>query len=354
MLNKTPTKQFFPALTGFRVIAAWIIFVYHFFPFKNSNHSYPKWIADIIWEFHIGVDMFFVLSGFLITYRYFDRNPIHFKKYMVNRFARIYPMYFIITAIGFGITFINMGWNKELTIQAILSFTMTKTLFADYAHSGISQGWTLTIEELFYISAPFYFILIRKIKGGEFLILPILIFVFGTFISYIFKDINNIGGFMKNNFSVYIIEFFAGIALALFMRKYTPKLNFITYLGIFSVILYILGIPHLREFPFFKTDIGRFIETGFLSFFGIAPFFWGLIYEKTLISKILSLPIMILLGKSSYVFYLIHKGFIPIFIDEYIWDNKLFLFIILNLISIILFKYIEEPANHWIKSQFKK
>ena len=159
---------------------------------------------------------------------------------------------------------------------------------------------------------------------------------------------------MKNNFSVYIIEFFAGITLALFMRKYTPKLNFITYLGIFSVILYILGIPHLREFPFFKTDIGRFIETGFLSFFGIAPFFWGLIYEKTLISKILSLPIMILLGKSSYVFYLIHKGFIPIFIDEYIWDNKLFLFIILNLISIILFKYIEEPANHWIKSQFKK
>ena len=33
---------------------------------------------------------------------------------------------------------------------------------------------------------------------------------------------------------------------------------------------------------------------------------------------------MILLGKSSYIFYLIHKGFIPIFIDEYIWDNKLF------------------------------
>ena len=140
MLNKTFKKLFFPALTGFRAIAAWVIFIYHFFPFKNPNHSYPKWISDIIWEFHIGVDMFFVLSGFLITYRYFDENPIHFKKYMVNRFARIYPMYFIITAIGFGITFINMGWNKEFTIQAILNFTMTKTLFADYAHSGISHS----------------------------------------------------------------------------------------------------------------------------------------------------------------------------------------------------------------------
>ncbi|MCU7571659.1 acyltransferase, partial [Riemerella anatipestifer] len=90
-------KLFFPALTGYRAIAAWMIFIYHFFPFKNESHSYPKWIANIVWEFHIGVDMFFVLSGFLITYRYFNENPIDFKKYMVNRFARIYPRYFLIT-----------------------------------------------------------------------------------------------------------------------------------------------------------------------------------------------------------------------------------------------------------------
>ena len=37
MLNKTSKKLFFPALTGFRAIAAWVIFIYHFFPFKNPN-----------------------------------------------------------------------------------------------------------------------------------------------------------------------------------------------------------------------------------------------------------------------------------------------------------------------------
>lgn len=183
MSNNNIHKQFFPALTGFRAIAAWMIFIYHFFPFKNINHSYPKWIAQFIWEFHIGVDMFFVLSGFLITYRYFDQHPINFKKYMVNRMARIYPMYFILTALVFVVSFFQTGWSSQKTMEALLSFTMTKAIFTDYIFVGISQGWTLTIEEIFYISAPLYFVLIRKNKFFLFII-PIVIMIMGGYSPY--------------------------------------------------------------------------------------------------------------------------------------------------------------------------
>lgn len=349
MLNN---KQFFPALTGFRAIAAWMIFIYHFFPFKNVNHSYPKWIADIVWEFHFGVDMFFVLSGFLITYRYFDDTPIKFKKYMINRVARIYPMYFLITLLVFFVRFSQSGtWDLDTTIQAILSFTMTKSLFSEYISAGVSQGWTLTLEEMFYLTAPFYFILIRKNKWWLYL-LPIIIFTFGSSLKYIFAGVDNIGGFMQKNISTYIIEFFAGIGLALLIKKYSLRLKYfkMTYVGVVFIGIYILFVEELRV----MTDMGRFIEMGLLCVLGIVPFFWGLIHEKTFISKVLSLPIMILLGKASYIFYLIHKGFIANFIDEHIWSNKLFLFILLNIISIILFKYIEEPANHWIRKKFAK
>lgn len=352
-MNKALPKQFFPALTGFRAIAAWLIFIYHFFPFKNANHSYPQWIADIVWEFHFGVDMFFVLSGFLITYRYFDSYPINFKNYMVNRFARIYPMYFIISFGVFLTRYLSSGeWNTQHSIEAFLSFTMTKSLFSDYFFAGIPQGWTLTLEELFYLFAPFYFFLIRKNKWWLF-VLPILIFVFGTSAKYLFEGVNNIGGFLQKNISTYIIEFFTGIGLALLMKRninFQTKYIKLTYFGIFFIISYLISISYLR----INTDLGRFIEMGLLSVLGIAPFFWGLIHERTIISQFLSLPIMVLLGKASYIFYLIHKGFIPIFIDEHIWSNKLFLFILLNIISIILFKYIEEPANHWIRKKFAK
>ena len=52
-------KTFFPALTGYRAIAAWLIFVYHFMPFDNPK--YPDFAKNIVAHFHMGVDMFFVL-----------------------------------------------------------------------------------------------------------------------------------------------------------------------------------------------------------------------------------------------------------------------------------------------------
>ncbi|WP_052911428.1 acyltransferase family protein [Riemerella anatipestifer] len=351
-------KLFFPALTGYRAIAAWMIFIYHFFPFKNESHSYPKWIANIVWEFHIGVDMFFVLSGFLITYRYFNENPIDFKKYMVNRFARIYPMYFLITVGVFISGYLTSGiWTQEKTIEALLSFTMTKALFKDYFLGGVAQGWTLTLEEMFYVTAPLYFILIRKRKIWLYL-LPILIFIFGFGMKEIFSNFFNLGGFLQKNIAVYIIEFFVGIGLALFINRQSKRIqilkNKVAYVGIGFILVYLIGMQYFRAVFDLKYDPAVFVSMGVLSLLGIAPLLWGLIHERTFISKILSTPFMVLLGKSSYIFYLIHKGFIPIFINDNICSNKLFIFVILNIISIVLFKYIEEPANLWIRKCYSK
>jgi len=346
------SKQFFPALTGYRAIAAWMIFVYHFMPFNNPK--YPEIAKNTIFNFHIGVEMFFVLSGFLITYRYFNDYPIHFKKYMVNRFARIYPMYFLITFAVFLISFFqNNSWSPEKTIEAVLSFTMTKALFSKYNFAGIAQGWTLTLEEIFYLAAPFYFILIRKSKWNL-LILPILIFLFGIFLKDITDDPANSWGFLQENIAIFIFDFFAGIALAYFIlkRKINLSGNWMTWFGIAVIITYLLGKHYVVGIIDFKTDLGSAFYAIILSVFGIVPLLWGLINEKTIIQKVLSSRIFVLLGKSSYIFYLIHKGFLPVFINDYVSDNKLVIFIILNIISIILFTYIEEPLNHYLRRKF--
>lgn len=119
--------------------------------------------------------MFFVLSGFLITYRYFNDAPIHFKKYLINRFSRIYPMYFLLTTAAFLVKFFQQGWTTLDSWAAVFSFTLTKALFTTFRYSGISQGWTLTFEELFYFSAPLFFMIIRKYRKAIYL-LPIAIF----------------------------------------------------------------------------------------------------------------------------------------------------------------------------------
>ncbi len=345
---KKKSTGFIPALTGYRTIAAWMIFVYHFMPYDNPK--YPQWIRDFVLEFHMGVDMFFVLSGFLITYRYFNQTPIPMRGYLVNRFARIYPMYFLISAAYFLIWYLqNQSWDSEKTIEAILSFTMTKAFFTKYQFTAVAQGWTLTLEEMFYFTAPFYFILIRKnIKW--FFIIPFVIFAFGTLLQHLFKGPENTWEFMTRNISVYIFEFFAGIGLAYIVMKKNIKFkfNWVTWFGIINILLFLFFVKY---YYLTNNTIGPLLIIC-LSIFGISPLLWGLIHEKTIVQKILSTKLFVLLGKSSYIFYLVHKGYLPVFINDYISDNKLVNFILLNVISIVMFLYLEEPINNFIRRKW--
>ena len=120
------------------------------------------------------------------------------------------------------------------------------------------------------------------------------------------------------------------------------------------------------------------ITNNYLLATSIAIFFYGLLTETTLLKKFLAHPFIELLGKSSYIFYLIHLGFMYNFIhqgmnnlNDYVFElydkwgvdwhspfeydslNLLYAFIVLNVVSITLFKLIEEPLNHYIrKSDF--
>jgi peptidoglycan/LPS O-acetylase OafA/YrhL len=110
----------------------------------------------------------------------------------------------------------------------------------------------------------------------------------------------------------------------------------------------------------------------------VAFFFYGILTEETRFKKLLAAPFVELLGKSSYIFYLIHLGWMYNVISggfnqlndyiftlydkwqkdwispfQYDWVNLLLIFIVLNAVSICLFKLIEEPLNHAIrKSNF--
>jgi peptidoglycan/LPS O-acetylase OafA/YrhL len=126
-----------------------------------------------------------------------------------------------------------------------------------------------------------------------------------------------------------------------------------------------------------ESPIGIITNNYFLCI-AVALFFYGLLTETTLFKKFLATPFIELLGKSSYIFYLIHLGWIYTllynginylndsvfsFYDknninwhspfEYDWLNTIYIFIVLNALSILLFKCIEEPLNHYIrKSDF--
>lgn len=262
-------------------------------------------------------------------------------------------MYFLLTTAAFLVKFFQQGWTTLDSWAAVFSFTLTKALFTTFRYSGISQGWTLTFEELFYFSAPLFFMIIRKYRKAIYL-LPIAIFLCTLGIQNLFHHPENTYGFLQTRIAVFIFEFFAGILAGylLLHKKLKFDFNIFTYLGIAGILFYLLFRQfwqHLITNPF--SDASDII---LLSTLGIGPTIYGLATEKTKLSRFLSHKTLILLGKSSYIFYLVHKGFIPIFIYDHIVANVLAIFVILNIISLILFKFIEEPLNLWIRKKYAK
>jgi peptidoglycan/LPS O-acetylase OafA/YrhL len=104
------------------------------------------------------------------------------------------------------------------------------------------------------------------------------------------------------------------------------------------------------EFGVFSPG-GILINNFLLPLFGISFLFYGLIYEKTFISKILGSNIFIIMGKSSYIFYLIHMGVIMSLVKSFS-NNFIIDFVVIIIISIFMFKYLEEPLNIFIRNFF--
>lgn len=347
-------KVNFPALTGIRALAAFMVFIHHYNPF--TVEYFGKYTHDFFSEFHIGVTIFFVLSGFLICNRYFEEPNFSFTNYLMKRFARIYPMYFILTTLTFVFFAIVNSQNSWIDLHNYFyNITFLKGFSDDIKFTGIAQGWSLTVEEIFYFTAPLFFVLINKSRA-YLIVIPLFFIGLGLLLVSYFNGIE-CNGFMKStnfmlDFTFFgrISEFFVGIGLALLIRKYSPTFKGLTYFGLLGIILSICALVSLKSEGGFGVDTltGKIINTIVLPVFGIAPLFLGLIKEKTFISDFFSSKTLQLLGKSSYIFYLIHLGIFVTVLNK-ISNNLWFVFLSLNVISIPLYLYIETPLNKLIR-----
>lgn len=390
-MSQRAQQNYIPALTGVRAMAAYLVFISHFA--YIFDESFPHIVQRFFGEFHIGVSIFFVLSGFLITFRYY--NNFHglskdwFMQYLKNRVARIYPMYFLLTVAAFIYYFITKDQSitkgYEHTVALLLmNVTFVRGFFYQFWDTGIAQGWSLTVEECFYFSAPIIFLIAKRY--GKFYIQPVVITLAGILLYFVFSHVNWHGFF--GNFTLVMLftffgrcfEFFVGIQLARYVLKKgftrTNKVNY-TYTG-FLLIFVCIFVMALQPIPKgwaagVESPVGIIVNNYFLCV-AVALFFYGILTETTLFKKFLALPFIELLGKSSYIFYLIHLGWMYNlmhnsfnWLNDYAFElydkwgvdwhspfeydslNLLYAFIVLNIISVTLFKLIEEPLNHYIR-----
>lgn len=361
---------YYPALTGIRAVAAFLVFLTHFNPFKEEQ----KWPFTFVHQGHFGVPIFFVLSGFLIATRYMSRvEPTwHWaRKYMQNRVARIYPLYFLLTALTFIVFEFNSSYDAlgiwstykpvDKMLVAILNFTFLRGFFANYFFTGVSQGWSLTAEETFYVLAPCIFLTLGG-KMRRLILWAVLLLATGLILVGMFSHFAvALRGFFGSTefmfqwtFFGHSLEFIAGIALAMFVSKQgniSKKGSWATYTGVVWIIACAAFVATMETLQVSMTpEHLKILTINFLLPTGICLMFYGLLRENTIVRRVLETRTFDLLGKSSYAFYLLHLGILSVALHKL--DSPVLVSLLITiLLSIALFKLIEEPLHKRLRAK---
>jgi peptidoglycan/LPS O-acetylase OafA/YrhL len=267
-IQKTDTtnKIYFPGLNGLRFIAAFIVIIDHteqmkqIFGYTNNWNSSMEYYAG-----DLGVSLFFVLSGFLITYLLLkeknqNNNKISVKDFYIRRILRIWPLYFLIIILGLFILpmipFLKIPvWSDQLyyqfPIKIILFFLVLPNavfvLFPPIPFT--SQSWSIGVEEQFYL---IWALILNKTRKYLFFFISIII----TMII-----LTNIFNFFVNRY-IYLIDYKIAADIIIFLRFFIVKFKIscmaIGALGAYLLIFNkdkILKIVYRNELQIFAVII---------------------------------------------------------------------------------------------------
>jgi peptidoglycan/LPS O-acetylase OafA/YrhL len=163
-LEQRPARIHVPALDGLRGVAILMVLVLHLVGAAASDPSGPRWLNQIIGAGWIGVDLFFVLSGFLITGILLDSKdrPHYFRNFYARRTLRIFPLNYLVLIIIFGIFPLirpfhdpNMRLVQQHQIWLWLYCGNIALAWQDaWFLTQVRHLWSLAVEEQFYLIWP--------------------------------------------------------------------------------------------------------------------------------------------------------------------------------------------------------
>ena len=345
-------------LTSLRFFFAFFVFLSHM-SYLKEDKLYKDTFEVILSEGFLGVSFFFILSGFILALNYRDKfihKTVTLKKFYIARFARIYPLHFVMMLVSIPIFYSGLK-NLLYNILLIQSYVPNETIYFSYN----SPSWSISDEVFFYLLFPFLIVIISKLGNVLKLIIPIVFISIILLLNIVLIEASKAHYWLYISPFVRVFEFILGIIL-------------------FDVVLYIKSRRNeLLQSVFNIFEIGAFLT--FIIFFSFhndisisyrySIYYWfpmcliilgtssSFILEKniTWISKFLSSRLLVYLGEISFGFYLIHYLVIPYTIrfNGYIDIHPssisfgLEIFIITIIASIFAFEVIEKPFNRKIK-----
>jgi peptidoglycan/LPS O-acetylase OafA/YrhL len=306
-----------PALDGLRGIAGLMVLCYHFGPHIVREARTPFQFLHKIPPFWFeGVDLFFVLSGFLISGILLSErtSPRYYKTFYARRAFRIFPLYYLVFISYCGATMYlqqrttDLGrlfenplplWPYGLYLQ---NFVMaSKNTFGPTWMAG---SWSLAVEEQFYLTLP---AIVRRVSEQMLWRLTITAIIAGPLLRALIQKFKWLPGeanylLLPTSVDSLAVGVLAMLVLRRFrgyLQEHSMKLGW--YIAIAFVLWSIypwLPNPQAIRMAFLSRTLNSIIFGGILLLIVLSP--------RHSISRFLSLPGMRQLGNMSYSTYLFH------------------------------------------------
>jgi peptidoglycan/LPS O-acetylase OafA/YrhL len=359
------------ALTGLRFLAAFQVLAYHMLPLPATT---PGWLRALVGNGYVGVGLFFVLSGFVLTYTYHDAlrdGTATRRDFLVARVARLYPVYLL--ALLFALP--PLFWLLARKGSAFDPWWLARILGVN---AGLLQAWnprmacvvncpawSLSAEVFFY--AAFLLVLPVMARWGVrrllvaaacawalSLVAPVLYLAlrpdgaapatphaFGTWLYVV-----------KFNPLLRFPEFLIGVAagrLFLLERRARPRLHAVVEVAAAALVAGVLVAG--GRIPFLLLHNGL-----------LAPAFALLVYALARgagpVSRVLSTSALTRLGEASFALYILHIPLAAWMARAYPalgvrtpaqpWSFAIYASVGVGL-SLLVFRWVEEPARRALR-----
>ncbi len=302
---------------------------------------------------YVGVDIFFVISGYLISSFIFteiESNNFSLTGFYERRARRILPALYLVffTSSIFVFIFLSRSEINEFFNSVISSTLFFSNFFFWYFEPYFSSNaglrplihtWSLSIEEQFYIFFPIFFILLLKLRKKHIIFFSfVIIFLLSLFLA---ESLSKSHASVNFYFTfTRIWEIILGVIISIYFKYY--KYNFsknisetLSLIGLLSILYSIFFFSKETPFPSLYALIPT-VGTGMIIIFA---------NNNTFTNKILSLKIFVGIGLISYSLYLWHQPLLAFSKNYYgsITSSQKFLIIFISaIISYFSWKYIEK------------
>lgn len=328
-----------PEIDGLRAVAVVSVITYHL----NTS-----WLPGG----YLGVDIFFVISGYLITSIIFNNlinDSFSFKNFWIRRIKRILPALIVMVSIVFVVAAIILirperGSIPLQSLATIFSFNniiLWKTTGGYWAASSenfpLLHTWSLSVEEQFYLCFPFILYYLVKFKKDKALIYIIFVLLLSIGL-YVY------GVKYHSSAAFYLLptrmwELLVGSSLALLPRckqflKKQINPNFLSFIGfIFLFFSFFKIFPIQSSFYNLLACVGTFLIIQNA-------------YKRGLVYNFLKLRPIVDIGKISYSLYLWHW---PVIVFSKYLDTEMNYVLVVSIIvgcSVLSYFFIEKPIRY--------